>query len=392
MRFEKTILQVIPALDAGGAERTTVEMARAIVAAGGRALVATAGGRLAGAVEEAGGKVFILPVASKNLLTIFANRERLARLIRAENVDLIHARSRAPAWSALFAARKTGIPSAATWHGAYDASTPWKRFYNSGLARADLVIANSGFTAAAIRRQYPVGDRLAVIPRGADLEEFNPERLSSRAANLRAEWTGGAPERLVFLLPGRLTPWKGHRIAIEAASLLSGGKAERFPAGARDDFRLIFAGDDQGRRDFAASLWRLVDALGLSEMIRPVGHCDDMAAAYAACDVVLSPSTRPEAFGRVAVEAGAMARPVIGADHGGARETILDGDTGFLAPPGDAPALASAMAKMIALGPVGRRSMGEKARARVADKFSTAAMTAATLGAYDDLLRRTATQ
>lgn len=388
MRFEKTILQVIPSLDAGGAERTTIEMTRAIVAAGGRALVATAGGRLAGAVEQAGGRVFILPVDSKNPLTILANRDRLARLIREENVDVVHARSRAPAWSALWAARRADIPCAATWHGAYEAGTPWKRLYNSGLARADLVIANSEFTAASIRSQFRVGDRLTVIPRGADLEEFNPEAARARSAALRRDWTGGASDRLIFLLPGRLTAWKGHRPAIEAASALSRGKAANVATGANADFRLIFAGDEQGRSGYAAELMRLVGELGLQNMIRWVGHCDDMAAAYAASDVVLSPSSRPEAFGRVAVEAGAMAKPAIAADHGGARETILDGETGFLAAPGSVPALAAAMAKTIALGAEGRRAMGAKARARVAAKYSAVAMTAATIDAYRNLLQR----
>ncbi len=385
MRFERTVLQVIPSLESGGAERTTVEMVRAITAAGGKALVATSGGRLCAEVEKAGGRVFRLPAASKNPLTILANRGRLARIIREEKADVIHARSRAPAWSALLAARATGAAFVSTWHGAYEASSPVKRFFNSVMARGDLVIANSEFTAVAIRATYPVGDRLRVIPRGADLAEFNPQGVSAgRIIELRAKWgldeNGG---RLLLLLPGRLTGWKGHGVAVDALARLNGGETGVSPA-----FELIFAGDEQGRGEFAGSLMRRVDELGLQQMIRWVGHCDDMPAAYALADMALAPSTRPEAFGRVAVEAGAMGKVAIAAGHGGARETIVDGETGFLAEPGSDEALAKAILSAAMLGPVGRRAMGEKARARIASLFSTEAMTAATIAAYQDLLAR----
>lgn len=382
MAFNKTVLQVIPAMGAGGAERSALEMARAIVAAGGRALIATSGGRMTGAVEAAGGRVAIMPVHTKNPFGMFRNAGRLAALIRAENVDLIHARSRAPAWSALLAARRTQIPFVTTWHGAYRAGTPWKRFYNSAMARGDLVIANSAFTAEAIRAAADPGPRLTIIHRGADIDEFAPERVSpGRLAAIAEKWALGTPRPFVLLLPARLTDWKGHAVAIEAARLLTtGGRS-----GADGELRLIFAGDAQGRDGFAALLLRRVVDVGLERMIRFAGHCDDMPAAYAAADVVLSPSTRPEAFGRVAAEAGAMARVAIAADHGGARETIADRETGFLVKPGSAQALADAIVQAIDLGAEGRAAMGARARARIATAFSTAAMTAATLAAYQSL-------
>lgn len=387
MRFESTVLQVIPALESGGAERTTVEMAQAIVAAGGKALVATSGGRMSGEVEKAGGRVIQLPVASKNPLTILANSGRLAEILRREQVDIIHARSRAPAWSAFFAAKATGAAFVTTYHGAYRAASPAKRFVNSVMARGDLVIANSDFTAAAIRAAYPVGDRLKVIPRGADLCEFNPLAISGeRIGALRTRWgLGENGSALVLLLPGRLTDWKGHDVAITA---LAGAMAA--VTGVSPSFQLIFAGDEQGRGDFAGSLMRRVNELGLQQMIRWVGHCDDMPAAYALADMALAPSTRPEAFGRGAVEAGAMGTVAIASNHGGARETIIDGETGFLVEPGSADALAEAISKAAALGPEGRRAMGEKARARIVSHFSAQAMTAATLDAYRDLLARRA--
>lgn len=383
MAFDKTILQVIPAMDAGGAERTTLEMARAIVAAGGRAIVATSGGRMIGALEQAGARVSILPAQAKNPLIIAANALRLAGLIRATGADLIHARSRAPAWSALMAARRTGVPLVTTWHGAYRAGSPWKRLYNSAMARGDRVIANSAFTAETIRETSDPGDRLMIIHRGADTDEFNPRRVSpERRAAILEKWGLKKGEGPVLLLPARLTDWKGHGVAIEATGRLQ----EAGLAGAATDLRLIFAGDAQGRDGYAASLARGVEELGLGRMIRLVGHCDDMPAAYAAADIVLSPSTRPEAFGRVAAEAGAMGRVVIATDHGGARETVVDGETGFLIEPGSADALANAVVRTIGLGPEGRAAMGAKAATRIAAKFSTAAMTAATIAAYTSLL------
>lgn len=383
MAFDKTILQVIPAMESGGAERTTLEMARAIIAAGGRAIVATSGGRMTQDLERAGAGVAILSVQSKNPLVIASNGARLADLIRSENADLIHARSRAPAWSALNAARRTGVAFVTTWHGAYRAGSPWKRFYNSAMARGDLVIANSAFTAETIRAVSDPGNRLIVIPRGADTAEFDPQQVSAaRREAMLEKWAISPGDGPVLLLPARLTDWKGHDVAIAALGLLAAAS----PTGARSDLRLIFAGDAQGREGYAASLLRGVMDLGLSRVIRLVGHCDDMPAAYAAADIVLSPSTRPEAFGRVAAEAGAMGRVVIAADHGGARETVVDGETGFLVAPGSAAALAAAIDRAIALRPEGRAAMGARARARIAANFSIAAMTAATISAYRSLL------
>lgn len=389
MTFSKTVLQVIPALDAGGAERTTVEVASAIVQSGGRALVASRGGRLEAEIIEAGGKIFHMPVHSKNPLTILVNRRRLLRLIRDERVDIVHVRSRAPAWSALWAARAANIPLVATYHGAYEAKGALKRLYNSAMVRADLVIANSAFTAASIRAQYHIGeDRLIVIPRGADLARFDPAGVAAgRIDALARGWGVGRDEdTLKLLLPARLTVWKGHDLAIEAVSCLALGNPG-LRTGHRRKLQLIFAGDAQGRDDFAASLRRDVETRGVRDLIQIVGHCSDMPAAYAWSDAVLAPSTRPEAFGRVAVEAGAMARPVIAADHGGARETVVDGETGFLTKPGDAAALAAAIEAVAGMTASERRAMGARAKERIARLFSIEAMQRSTLDAYSRVAR-----
>ncbi|MBY0421427.1 MAG: glycosyltransferase family 4 protein [Parvularculaceae bacterium] len=385
-----TILQIIPTLDSGGAERTTLEVARAIVAEGGKALVATRGGRLTDEVERAGGRVVLLPVDSKNPLTMTRNARRLAQVIRDEKVDLVDVRSRAPAWSALMATRRTGTPLVATYHGAYSAKSPLKRLYNSGMVRADLVIANSEYTAAAIRAQYDMrGRRLVVIPRGADVAAFDPAKIErARAEALARRWNVDMvnDRRLRLLLPARLTFWKGHIVTLDALAALVSRQGSRH----RENLQVFFAGDE-GRKDGgSAALQREIDRRGVGTMVRIVGHCADMPAAYALADIVLCPSTLPEAFGRIAVEAAAMEKIAIGADHGAQRETIVDGETGFLAPPGDAEGLADAIDAAASLSGTERAGMGRAARRRVMALYSSQSMCDATLAAYRTLIKKQA--
>lgn len=396
-RFDHTILQVVPRLDSGGAERTTLEIAGAVVRAGGRALVVSEGGRFAPEIERTGGEVVIAPVASKNPATIWRNGRFLARLIEQRGVGLIHARSRAPAWSALAAARKTGVPFVTTYHGAYQSAGPLKQWYNSSMLRADLVIANSHFTAERILSDgFENPQRLRVVPRGADLSLFNPTRMTdARLKKLTAQWgLNDDDSAFRLLLPARLTSWKGHEIAIEAAervknNLMKSGDA----SGKTSGLTLVFCGGAQGRDGYQQTLRALIEKRGVRDMIHLVGECADMPAAYSWADAVLAPSTRPEAFGRVAVEAGAMARPVIASDHGGARETVIDGANGFLISPEDAEALSDAIERLMLMEPEERNLMGEKGRARATSVYSSAAMCDATLRVYSELLaERTKTQ
>ena len=382
MRFEQTVLQVVPELEAGGAERSTVEIAAAIVDAGGRALVASRGGRLEKDLATVGAEFLRLPAHSKNPMVVAANASRLARIVGERKVDILHARSRAPGWSALLAARLSGVAYAATYHGAYSANSPLKRLYNSSMARADLVIANSAYTAGEIRRVYGFAEaRLVAIPRGADLRRFDPAAVSADRIAAAERAFGAAPDDLVILVPARLTAWKGQGDAILAFSrlVMATGEAARF--------RLVLAGDSQGREDYRRSLQGKVDALGIESRVRIIGHFDDMPAAFRRAAVVLAPTTRPEAFGRVAVEAGAMERPVIASAIGGHLETVVDGETGVLTPPGDVDALAGALLRLCA-GSALRSDMGVAARRRVAQHFSVAAMQNATLAAYSSLLER----
>ena len=377
----KTILQVIPDLAAGGAERTTIEVAEAIIEAGGRAIVVSEGGRLVPELEKAGGLNVELPVRSKNPFTIRRNAGKLARLIRAHSVDLVHARSRAPAWSAYWAAKRERIPFVTTYHGAYSGVSGLKRKYNSIMARGDLVIANSDWTAAHVRSVHDTPrDRLITIPRGVDFDVFDASLVSAeRVRAMRESWEIGPEEkRLVLLLPGRLTAWKGQGIAIEALAGLSGAE--------RAKLLLILAGDAQGRTAYVEKLEDQIIASELGGSVRLVGHCEDMAAAYAAADIVLAPSTRPEAFGRVAAEASAMGKPVIVADHGGQKEIVIEGTTGSRAEPGNAADLAASIRAILQIGPEGRAGMGEAGRQHVHERFSKRGLQAATLDVYKRLL------
>ena len=381
-----TILQVIPHLAAGGAERTTIEVAEALVAAGAAALVVSAGGRLEKELVRVGGELIRLESApTKNPMEIRANANRIAKLVRVRKVSLIHARSRAPAWSALWAARQTKIPFVTTYHGVYNAKGSLKRLYNSVMARGAKVIANSDYTARHIVTEHPwAADRIVTIHRGVDIAKFSPDAITpARLDALRTAWKltpGGDP---IILLPGRLTGWKGHREAIAAAAALkSGGVA---------NWRMVFAGDPQGRDGYVAELKQLIaihglDGHGLDGRVVMVGHCDDMPAAFALADIVIAPSNEPEAFGRVAAEAGAMGVPAVGSSIGAQGEIIVDGVTGLIVPPSDPAALSTAIAKLLAMGPEGRKAMGEKARTRVLERFTTSALQKATLSVYEGLL------
>ncbi len=389
MRFDHTILQIVPRLDAGGAERSTLEIAGAIVRAGGRALVATAGGRLAPEIEKLGGEIIEMPVHSKNPAVIWNNGGRLARLAARRGVELIHARSRAPAWSALAAARKIGVPFVTTYHGAYEASGQIKRLYNSSMLRADCVIANSRFTAAAIARTNQVDpDHLRVVPRGADLGVFDPLRVDEARINHIAAGWGLEEQNDAFkvLLPARLTAWKGHETAIDAVATLKSRLQGNSDTGQGTGLTLVFCGGAQGRRDFDETLRAMIDERGVRNMVHLVGDCADMPAAYGWADAVMAPSTRPEAFGRVVVEAGAMGKPVIASNHGGACETVINGETGILVRPGDPEALADAIERLWRMTPQERRVMGENGRARATSVYSSAAMCDATLRIYSNLL------
>ena len=373
-------MQIVPWLEAGGAERTTVDMAGAIEREGFRSLVVSEGGRMVKELEAVGAEWIPLCVSPKSLVLIIVNAFRLKRIIKNENVKLVHARSRAPAWSALLAARMAHVPFVTTYHGIYKASNALKRWYNSVMVRGDAVIANSEWTAAHIAKEYsrPI-KRLTVIPRGVNLETLNPDNVApARVRGLRSQWNAKDGDT-VILLPGRLTRWKGQIVLIEALSQLkSQGRLGNLVA--------VFAGDAQGRGAYVTKLRKTIKTWGLDDVASIPGHVSDMAAAYLAADIVVSASTDPEAFGRVPAEAGVMGKPVIATDHGGARETVLPEISGLLIPPGDATLLAEALEKMIEMGPERRAEMGMEGQSHVHAHYTLDRMCADTIALYRTLL------
>ncbi len=384
----RTVLQIIPSLDAGGAERTAVDIAKGLTEVGARALVATEGGRLVAELQAKGGVWLPFPAAAKNPLAMALNVRKLMRLCRDEGVELVHARSRAPAWVAMAAAHRLGLPFVTTYHGSYASRSAVKTLYNSVMARGDVVIANSHYTAGLIVAKHGFArDRVRVVNRGTDFSAFAPASVApERIQALRKAW-GIEPHHRIVLLPGRLTGWKGQRVLIEAARILrDAGDA---------DTAFVLAGDPQGRDGYVRELDKLVAQAGLEGRVLRVGHCTDMPAALLAASVVTVPSTEPEAFGRVAVEAQAMGAPVVVSDLGAVPETVLAPPqvglaerTGWRVPPGDAAALAAGLREALGLRPSAREALAARARRHVERHFSLEAMVGETLDVYCALLER----
>jgi glycosyltransferase involved in cell wall biosynthesis len=362
-----TLMQVTPRLNEGGVERATLEISRAFVQAGGRSLVASEGGRLEDQLRLEGGELWPIRAASKNPVTIAANAERIARYARDNSVSLLHARSRAPAWSAYWAAKRLGIPLVTTYHGVYGGGG-LKRRYNAVMARGDVVIANSDYTRRHILETYPIDpERVVTIDRGVDLSVFSkPDPAKVEA--LRRAWAVSR-EGTVFLLPARLTRWKGQAVAIEAL------RHVQAPC------TLVIAGE--GKAAYEKELRRAAP-----HNVRFVGHVSDMASAYGLADVVLVPSLKPEAFGRTAVEPQAMGKPVLASAAGAMTDTVEDNVSGWLVEPGDPAAWAEAMEHACETPPEVRAKMGAAGRARVAARYTLDQMAAKTLDVYGRLLGR----
>ena len=370
------IMQILPGLDTGGVEQGTLDVASALVTAGNCSIVVSSGGAMVREVERIGALHITVPVHSKNPIVMLKNANTLAYLIRAHGVDIIHARSRAPAWSARLAANRSKIPFMTTFHGTYNFNNPLKKSYNAIMTKGDRVIAISNFIGQHVRENYDTPhEKIRVISRGIDLDTFNPRVVSAeRIVQLANSWRLN-DHRPVIMLPGRLTRWKGQRVLIEAARILS-----------RPDVRVLLVGEDQGRTRYRMELQNLIRQNGVEDRIHLTGPCRDMAAAYMLADVVVSPSTAPEAFGRVAAEALAMGRLVVASDHGGARETVEDGKTGWLVPPGNPDALARALSHTLDMANADRETHSKLAIKHIHENFSKQKMCSATLAVYDELL------
>lgn len=369
------ILQVLPSLRSGGVERGTLDIARSIAGKGWTSLVASSGGPMASQLAKAGSTHFTLPLASKNPLTIWLNSRRLIHLIREYKVDVIHARSRAPAWSAFIAAQKTGCRFVTTFHGVYGMEHEWKRRYNAVMTRGDRIIAVSRFIAEHIKKYYGTeASRVRVIHRGVDLKLFHPGNHSpQRMIDLAKEWR--LPEdRPLILFPGRLTRWKGQEIFIKALMQLP-----------HRNFFAIILGDDKGHIGYRAELEKLIVGCGLGAHVHIVPHTQQMTEAYMLARLVVCTSIEPEAFGRVILEAQAMGKPVIATNHGGAQETVQPNVTGWLVPPSDVHGLTAVLNHALGLSDSELRWMAGQAITNAAN-FSLESMCEQTLKVYGEIL------
>ncbi len=383
-RSNPTVLQVLPSLETGGGgvERGAVDVAIAVAESGARSLVVSHGGDMVRELERAKVTHFQLPLHSKNPWTILVNIGRLEKIIRENKVDIVHARSRAPAWSAFYAAKRVGAHFVTTFHGTYTGVDNFlNKYYNSIQTRGERVIVISRFIGKHIRSIYGVEEnRIRLVHRGIDLDRFDPAKVSAeRLVQLAKKWR--LPDGMsVVMLPGRITRWKGQTIMINALAQLG-----------RHDIRCLLVGADQGRAGYRRELETLLQRFGLADIVHVMEHCTDMPAAYMLSDVVVSASTDPEAFGRVVAEAQAMGRPVIASDHGGVGEMVHSEKTGWLFPPGDAEALAGVLRRVLDLSPVEREVLTKTAADYVHKNFSKQKMCDRTLGVYNDVMasRRT---
>ncbi|MDX9689520.1 MAG: glycosyltransferase family 4 protein [Alphaproteobacteria bacterium] len=374
-----TVLQIIPALGTGGAEQACVDVAVGLVERGDRAIILSTGGWRVEKVEERGSRHYVCPVATKNPLKIIKNAFWLAGLIRDEHIDVVHARSRAPAWSARIACRLTGCPFVTTFHADYKFSNRFKKAYNRVMASANRVIAISPYIAQKIKDDYGVPEeRIRLINRGLDLTYYNKQRITDAKRDKWVKQWEIALDRPVIVFPARLSPIKGHMLILQALGILK-------KAG-MDMPLMLFVGDNQGREAYSLKLSEKIEAENLDGDVVMVGACSDMPAVYSMATLVVQPSQVPEGFGRVPVEAMAMEVPVLASAIGAMVHTVEEGVTGWLVNPFDVDAWATALHKAMVMEPAARAKIGKAGRAHVAKHYGKNEMVQKTLAVYDELV------
>ena len=377
------VLQVIPKLGYGGAETGCYDIAHYLPENNCKSFIVTSGGDLTKYIDKEKVRLIRLPVHSKNPLLIFINAIILIGIILFYNISIVHARSRAPAWSCLFATKLTKRKFVTTFHGTYNFSGKLKKFYNSVMVRSDLIIAGSNFIFSHIKGNYSeflgLKKKFLVIFRGINVDYFDPStKLDSDEIQLLKKWEINK-EKKIILVPGRLTSWKGQQLLIEAINLV---KIEL----GYEAFHVVILGSDQGRNLYKKKLIRLVEQYRLTNQIKFIDHCKDMALAYKVSDIVISPSIEPEAFGRVAVEAQSMEKLIIASNIGGSNETIINEKTGFLFEAGDANALSKIIIKTITMDEMSVKLIGKEGRKNVIKKFNVEKMCFSTYSEYKRLL------
>ena len=377
------VLQVIPKLGYGGAETGCYDIAHYLPENNCESFIVTSGGELTKFVDKKKVKIITLPVHSKNPLLIFVNFIALIGIILINNISIVHARSRAPAWSCWLATKITGRKFVTTFHGTYNFNNSFKKFYNSVMVRSNLIIAGSNFIFSHIKENYSkyLNDKkkLLVIFRGINVDYFDPTtKVYSDEKKLLTKWEIDKDKKII-LLPGRLTSWKGQEVFIEAINLVNielGYEA----------FYGVILGSDQGRDLYKKKLIRLTEQHRMINQIKFIDHCNDMALAYKISDIIVSASIEPEAFGRVAVEAQSMEKPIIASNTGGSNETIIDGKTGFLFKSGSAKSLSQKILKIITMDESLLKSFGVEGRKNIIQKFNVEKMCFSTYSEYKRII------
>ncbi len=383
MSSELKVLQVIPKLGYGGAETGCYDLAHYLPENNCSSYIVTSGGELLKFIDRKKVKVIKLPVHSKNPFLMLFNSIALIFIILLNNISIVHARSRAPAWSCLFATKITRRKFVTTFHGTYNFKNSIKKFYNSVMVRSDLIIAGSNFIFSHINQNYPkyldLKKKFLVIFRGINVDYFDSSTtLDSEESRLISDWEVDKNKKII-LMPGRLTAWKGQETFIEALNLVN--KELGY-----DSFNAVILGSDQGRDIYTKKIKRLAEQYRLTSQLKFIEHCKNMPLAYKISDIVVSASVEPEAFGRVAVEAQSMEKPIIASDIGGSNETISDNVTGFLFQSGNAEALSKKIVEALQLDESRLKSIGIEGRKNIIKKFNVEKMCFSTYSEYKKLL------
>ncbi|MDC0391934.1 glycosyltransferase family 4 protein [Candidatus Pelagibacter ubique] len=383
MSSELKVLQVIPKLGYGGAETGCYDLAHYLPENNCSSYIVTSGGELLKFIDKKKVKVIKLPVHSKNPFLMLFNSIALIFIILLNNISIVHARSRAPAWSCLFATKITRRKFVTTFHGTYNFKNSIKKFYNSVMVRSDLIIAGSNFIFSHINQNYPkyldLKKKFLVIFRGINVDYFELSTiLDSEENRLISDWEVDRNKKMI-LMPGRLTAWKGQETFIEALNLVN--KELGY-----ESFNAVILGSDQGRDIYTKKIKRLAEQYRLTSQLKFIEHCKNMPLAYKISDIVVSASVEPEAFGRVAVEAQSMEKPIIASDIGGSNETIIDNVTGFLFQSGNAEALSKKIIEVLQLDESRLKSIGIEGRKNIIKKFNVEKMCFSTYSEYKKLL------
>ena len=377
------VLQVIPKLGYGGAETGCYDIAHYLTENNCKSFIVTSGGELTKFIDKKKVKLIRLPVQSKNPILIFFNSIILIGIILFFNITIVHARSRAPAWSCLLATKLTRRKFVTTFHGTYNFSGKLKKLYNSVMVRSDLIIAGSNFIFSHIKENYSelltLKKKFLVIFRGINVDYFDPSsKLEEDEKKLLTKWEINK-EKKIILVPGRLTSWKGQEMLIEAINLT---KVEL----GYEAFHLVILGSHQGRDLYKKKLIRITEQYRLTNQIKFIDQCKDMALAYKVSDIVISPSIEPEAFGRVAVEAQSMEKLIIASNIGGSNETIINEKTGFLFEAGDVNSLSKKIIQAITMDESSLKLMGKEGRKNIIKKFNVEKMCFSTYSEYKRLV------